>query len=114
MLSLKVFILSFFGWLMCFGSTNPEVLKSAAYTPEESIVATEDGEQTPLFFDAILEVNQSSTYEIPGVKVDAPPYSQTFHVSVLLFDQLLYYKIGQKISVNLTTKTIIFPFHCFT
>lgn len=114
MLAIKGFILSFFGCLMLLGSPDPSLLSRETYVPEESIAATEDQEHTPLFFDAVLELNQSSTYEAPFGKIYSPIYNTSFQEAFPIFYPLYYYKIGQQIIVNLTTKTIIFPFHCFT
>lgn len=114
MLAIKAVILSFFGWMMMLGSPDSSSLLVETYIPEESIVATEDQEQTPLFFDAILEFNQSSTFEIVVGKITGPFYTEIAQLSVPLFYPLSYYRIGQQIAVKLTTKTIIFPFHCFT
>ena len=114
MFALKGSILSFFGWLMLFGPSDLTTLPSTSYTPVDSIVATENQERVPLFFDAVLDVNHSSTYETPPVKILSQTTKGDQSVTVPLFYQLSYYTIGQQIVVNLTTKAIIFPFHCFT
>lgn len=113
MFALKSILFSFFGWLM-LGSSDLATLPSASYVPVDSISATENPEHVPLFFDAVLDINHSSTYETPLAKT----FSQTnkgFQVVVPpVFYEFSYYAIGQQIVVALSIKTIIFPFHCFT
>lgn len=114
MFTLKGVILSFFGWLVLLGSTDLTALPSASYTPVDSIVASENPERTPLFFDAVLDVNHSSTYETPTGKTFPQTSKSVQSVIAPLFYELSYYAIGQRIVVRLSVKTIIFPFHCFT
>jgi hypothetical protein len=114
MFTLQGAILHIFGWLMLLGSSDLTVVPSAAYTPVDTIVATQEQNQNPLFFDAVLDVSYSYTYETPGVKIFPQPYKLAKNPIAPLFYQLSYYSIGQQIVVNLSTKTIIFPFHCFT
>lgn len=114
MFTLQGAILHLFGWLLLLGSTDLAAWPTASYTPVESIVATQDHEHGPLFFDAVLDVNQSYTYETPGVKTFPKLYKADEHTLAPLSYQLSYYNIGQQIVVNLSTKAIIFPFHCFT
>lgn len=114
MFAIKGAILSFFGWLMLFGPADLTTLPTTSCLPVDSIVATDNQERVPLFFDAVLDVNHSSTYETPPVKI-LTQITKGFQSSrVPLFYQLSYYTIGQQIVVNLSTKAIIFPFHCFT
>ena len=99
---------------MVLGSADLNTLPSAAYTPVERIEASDHPERMPLFFDGVLDVNHSSTYETPAGKT-FPHTSKVFQsVPAPLFYELSYYSIGQQITVNLSVKTIIFPFHCFT
>lgn len=114
MFGLKAVLLSFFGWLVLLGSTDQATLPSALYHPVDSITATDNEDHVPLFFDAIIDANHSSTYETPPVKILSPNYEGMQVVSFPNYYPLSYYSIGQQISIHLTTKTIIFPFHCFT
>ena len=114
MFALKGILLSFFGWLLVSGSTDLATVPDASYSPVESIEASDHTERVPLFFDAVLEVNHASTYETP-VGENFPHTSKVFQSAPApLFYELSYYAIGQQIVVNLSVKTIIFPFHCFT
>lgn len=114
MFTLQGAILHIFGWLMLLGSPDLTALPSASYTPVDSIVASQDQDRGTLFFDSVLDVNQSYTYETPGVKTFPQPYKTAENTLAPLFYRLSYYTIGQQIVVNLSTKAIIFPFHCFT
>ena len=114
MFALKGAILGFFGWLMMFGSADLTALPSASYTPVDSIAASDEQERTPLFFDAVLDVNHSSTYETPAAKTFPQKEKDVQSVTVPLFYELSYYTIGQQIVVSFSVKAIIFPFHCFT
>ncbi len=114
MFALKGTLLSFFGWLMLLGSTDLTALPSASYTPVDSIAASDQQERVPLFFDAILDVNHSSTYETPVAKPFPQKEKSLQSVNVPLFYELSYYAIGQQIVIKLSVKAIIFPFHCFT
>lgn len=114
MFALKSVILYLFGWLMLFGSTDLTTLPSASYTAVDNIIATDDKDHSPLFLDAVFEVNQASTYETPAVKTFAHPDKVYQSATAPSFYSLSYYTIGQQIVVNFTIKDIIFPFHCFT
>lgn len=114
MFALKGAILSFFGWLMLFGSTDLTALPSATYTPVDSIAASDSQERTPLFFDAVLDVSHAFTYETPAAKIFVQKENSVQNIHVPLFYELSYYAIGQQIVVNFSVKAIIFPFHCFT
>lgn len=114
MFALKGAILSFFGSLLLFGSSGPAALPGVSYIPVDSIVASDEQERIPLFFDAVLDISHASTHETPAAKVFPFKGKSVQSVSVPLFYELSYYSIGQQIVVNLTTKDIIFPFHCFT
>ncbi|MEO8772874.1 MAG: hypothetical protein ABI263_00970 [Gelidibacter sp.] len=114
MFALKGAILSFFGWLMLLGSSDLNALPSASYTPVDSIISSDNKQQIPLVFDAFLDVNSSFTYETPVAKTFTQTNKIFQSVTAPLFYELSYYTIGQQIVVNLSVKTIIFPFHCFT
>src|SRR5690606_17173096 len=103
-----------FGWLMMFGSNDLATLPSASYSPVDNISATDDHDHRPLFLDAVFEVNQSSTYETPPLKIFTQPSIAYSKPTLQSCYSLSYYTIGQQIVVNFTIKDIIFPFHCFT
>ena len=114
MFAIKGALLSFFGWLMLFGSADLTALPNAFYTPVDSIIASEKPERTSLFFDAVLDVNHFSTYETPSGKV-FPQTTKSFqNVNAPRFYELSYYAIGQQIVVGFSVKDLIFPFHWFT
>lgn len=114
MFALKGAILSFFGLLMLLGSPDLTTVPGTSYTPVDSITASDSQERSPLYFDDVLDVNHSFTFETPPIKI-VPQIPGAFqNLSAPLFYQLSYYAIGQKIMVKLSTKAIIFPFHCFT
>lgn len=114
MFTLQGAILHIFGWLMLLGSSDLMALPNAPYIPVDSIVDSQDHDHTPLSFDAVLDVNHSFTYETPAGKT-FPQTKKVFQSQTApLFYQLSYYAIGQQIVVKLSTKAIIFPFHCFT
>lgn len=114
MLAIKGFIFTIFSWLVLTTSSGISTDEYAVYQPEEHIVALDNTDQAPLFFDAVLEVSQVSTYELPTLKI----LTQFFQVDTQFYSNqhypLSYYEIGQNIMVGLCIKTIIFPFHCFT
>lgn len=114
MFALKGLLLSFFGGLLLLGSSDLKQLPSASYTSIDNISASENQEHVPLFFDAVLDFNHSSTFETPSVKTFSQTNKNEQRVSAPLFYPLSYYAIGQKIVIKLSTKAIIFPFHCFT
>ncbi|HUH27211.1 hypothetical protein [Gelidibacter sp.] len=114
MFALKGIIFYLFGWLMLFGSNDLGTLPSASYTPVDNISATDDHDHSPLFLDAVFEVNQSSTHETPPVKTFTQPSKPDSSPTPQSSYSLSYYTIGQQIVVNFTIKDIIFPFHCFT
>ncbi len=114
MFAVKVVLFHFFGWLMLLGSSDLSAFPSASYTPVDSIISSDNKEHIPLIFDAILDVNHSFTYETPVAKTFPQRENSFQKVTVPLFYELSYYTIGQQIVVNLSVKTIIFPFHCFT
>lgn len=114
MFALRGIILSFFGWLMLYGSSGLTTLPSAAYVPVDSLTATEKPGHPPLFFDAVLDVNHSSTHETPIAKIVSHTNKGFQIVEPPLFYESSYYAIGQQIDISLSVKTIIFPFHCFT
>ena len=114
MFALKGVMFHVFGWLMLLGSPDLSALPTASYIPVDSIISSDNKEQVPLIFDAILDVNHSFTYETPVAKT-FPTKVKTFQNDALpLFYEFSYYSIGQQIVVKLSVKTIIFPFHCFT
>lgn len=114
MFTLQGAILHIFGWLLLLGSSDLAALPTASYTPVENVEAAHDHGHGPLFFDAVIDVNHSYTYETPGVKTFLKFYKADENTLAPLYYQLSYYSIGQQIMVNLSTKAIIFPFHCFT
>ncbi len=114
MFTLQGAILHIFGWLLLLGSSDLAAFPTASYTPVDSIAAAQDHDQGSLFFDAVLDVNHSYTYETPGVKTFPKHYKAAENTLAPLFYQLSYFSIGQQIVVNLSIKAIIFPFHCFT
>lgn len=114
MFTLQGAILHVFGWLMLLGSSDLTASSSTSYAPIDSIEISKDHNHNPLFFDAVLDINHSYTYETPGGKTFPSPYKEAVNTLAPLFYQLSYYSIGQQIVVNLSTKAIIFPFHCFT
>ncbi|MBJ7882086.1 hypothetical protein [Gelidibacter salicanalis] len=107
-------ILYIFGWMMMLGSSDLTALPTASYNPVDKIVASKDQEHVPFSYDAVLDVNQSFTYETPSGKTFPRPFKLSENTVAPLNYQLSYYTIGQQIMVNLTTKAIIFPFHWFT
>lgn len=114
MFTLKGAIFSFFGWLMLWGSADLAIVPNASYVPVDSIVAGDNHDHIPLSFDAVLDVNHAFTYETPAVKIFPQPYKVAQSLDTPLLYPLSYYSIGQQIMVKLSTKAIIFPFHCFT
>lgn len=112
MLTLKVAILQLFGWLMLTSGTT--TLPEATYSSVDSIVASEEHEHLPLSFDAVIDVSQAFTSETPTQKIVPQSHHFVESVAVPVDNLLSYYAIGQQIVINLTIKTIIFPFHCFT
>ncbi|WP_027125580.1 hypothetical protein [Gelidibacter mesophilus] len=114
MFALKGVIFSFFGWLVLLGSTDLATTPIPDYVPVDSVIAADDHDTNPLFFDAVFDVNHASTYESPAVKTFPQPYKEAKNLVAPIYYQLSYYIIGQQIVVNLSTKEIIFPFHCFT
>lgn len=114
MFALKAAILYLFGWFVLFGSAELTILPSASYAPVDSIAAPDDQDHSPLFLDAVFEVNQSSTHETPSVKTFSQPIDAYQSAVAASYYSLSYYTIGQQIVVNFTIKDMIFPFHCFT
>lgn len=113
MFALKSAMLYLFGWLMLLGSVDLETVPSA-YAPVDNIAATDDHDQSPLFLDAVFDVNESSTHETPPLKNFTSPEGVCQQPCRASLYSISYYAIGQQIVVNFTIKDIIFPFHCFT
>lgn len=114
MFVLKNILFAFFGWVMMLGTGEVTTLPGSMYVPEDRITASDEPEQIPLFFDAIFDVNQTSTYETSIAKTFSQTDKGAQIVAPSLFYELSYYNIGRQIVVALSVKTIIFPFHCFT
>ncbi|TXE08593.1 hypothetical protein ES711_08815 [Gelidibacter salicanalis] len=114
MFTIKGAIFYVLGWVMLLGSSDLTASSVSSYMPVDTIVASQDHDHVPFTFDAVIDFNQSFTYEVPGVKLIPQPYKPSENNITPLNYQLSYYAIGQQIVVKLSTKAIIFPFHWFT
>lgn len=114
MLVLKSILFCFFGWTILWGPAGAIGLPTSTYSATDYITATDKPDQTPLFFDAVLDFQQASIHETPSINNFSPATKGVLWLMSSIFYETSYYNIGRQIVVSLDIKAIIFPFHCFT
>lgn len=114
MFGLHSLILNLFTWLIFLFPQdylgNKEVLSASA---EEVISSWQNPSPAIIelssFFNQLIEI--ASDTELPFTK----PCDKIHYATVVAFEpKLLYFQIGNAIELQLSSTTIIFPFHCFT
>ncbi|TVZ59896.1 hypothetical protein NA63_2438 [Flavobacteriaceae bacterium MAR_2010_105] len=115
MLGFKCFIFSLF-LLLSFDSSQYINNNTSLFESEAEITSFTDGTNHQAYVvDPLLESNQGyysfKTYKIPFVccKHKASQFTEKTYDY-----KLLYIKIGDGLPIQLTSRTLIFPFHFFT
>lgn len=115
MLGFKCFIFSIFLWLSFGSLQNFNGATSIFDNQAEITTSSNDTNHQALIVGKHLETNRANgafkTFKIPYIhsndKVQQPS-ADTYDY------KLLYIEIGDIISLKLTSRTLIFPFHFFT
>jgi hypothetical protein len=115
MLGFKCFVCSLFLWLSFISPQQFDGVTLIADSQAEIISSSNEADHQTIIFDKHFETNQANwslkTFKLPYVKsVDKveQPKAKTYDY------KLLYLEIGNSIPLQLTSRTIIYPFHFFT
>lgn len=107
-------ILNLFTWLAFLSPSNELEMVAIPPSSFEEVVTT-DHKQSPAVIELGSYLNEiidsSQNIELPLANYFNKIYG-TFKVSYR--SKLLYFQIGNAIELELTSTSIIFPFHCFT
>ncbi len=114
MFGYQYLILYLFSWLVFI---SPQVESEHNAIPQTSfeLVITGSNEQSPAIIELGSNLNQmidtSQTIKLPFAK----HFSKPLEAHAISYEpKLLYLQIGNAIDLELTTTSIIYPFHCFT
>ena len=104
-----------FGWLTLLFPQGSLENRMVFHQDIEIISPVNDHQNSPAIVELSAQLIQVvETSQTPGLQF----LSQFHHVnhpnSYSYNPKLLYFEIGEQIDLQLTPRTIIFPFHCFT
>ncbi|MEZ4801740.1 MAG: hypothetical protein R2797_03135 [Gelidibacter sp.] len=114
MFAFQSLILNLFTWLTFLLPSQVQEHKPLVSLANDEVISTGQ-HQSPAIIELTSYLNQlldtSQDTNLPFAK----PFDKIQQPNFVAYEpRLLYFQIGNSIELELTSTTIIFPFHCFT
>lgn len=114
MFGYQYLILNLFAW-MAFLSPQNELGPVALQAPSYEVVISTGHKQSPAVIEMGSYLNELIEASQNGELPIARPFDGNQEEIAIAFEPtMLYFQIGNAIELELTSTSIIFPFHCFT